>query len=364
MRILNASELDVAAQLLREGQLVAIPTETVYGLGANALDPEAVRNIYLAKGRPSDNPLIIHVPGREEALRYTRDVPETALMLMERFWPGPLTIVLKRNERIPDCITAGMETVAVRCPRTPVTLELLRMLDFPVAAPSANTSGRPSTTTVAHVVEDLEGRIPAVLDGGDCEYGLESTIIDLSEEVPALLRPGAVTLEELREVLGEVRVDPAVTRLLRPEEKPKAPGMKYRHYAPKAPLTMVRGEPDRSAAWILERIREEAADAAGADSADTAGAMDAAGAAAPETIGVLCFDEYLETFAAEPGVTAESYGSCLDRKEQGHELFDRLRGFDHASVRRIYAQCLDDDGIGLAIVNRLSKAAGFDIKNV
>ena len=349
MRILSSSEVDVAAQLLTEGELVAIPTETVYGLGANALNPEAVANIYKAKGRPSDNPLIIHVYGQDDLKKYTRDIPDIAWKLTDIFWPGPLTIVLKRADIIPDCITAGMDTVAVRCPATPVTRTLLKMVDFPVAAPSANTSGRPSTTSVAHVVEDLEGKVPAVLDGGDCKYGLESTILDLSTDEPCLLRPGAVTLEELEAVLGKIKVDKAVVAPLGEGEKPKAPGMKYRHYAPKAPLTMVRGDADKTAEYIGKLLETESF----------------------KMIGILCFDEYAEYFrklqddkklqAANIQLDIVPYGPKESRLEQAHELFDKLREFDKKDVSAIYAQCLDDAGIGLAIVNRLSKAAGFHI---
>ncbi len=397
MRILSADEVDIAARLLTEGELVAIPTETVYGLGANALDPEAVAHIYEAKGRPSDNPLIIHIYGAQDLKKYTRDIPDMVWKLTEIFWPGPLTIVLRRSDIIPDCITAGMDTVAVRCPRTAVTRELLRTVDFPIAAPSANTSGRPSTTTVAHVLEDLDGRIPAVLDGGDCQYGLESTILDMSGDEPCLLRPGAVTLEELEAVLGRIKIDKAVVAPLSEGEKPKAPGMKYRHYAPRAPLTMVRGSADATAAYIDGLISELLTNQSAEcdigssrsektvladdgvrsgnvlnDSADIYTGDDAAGGG--WMIGILCFDEYVQHYeqlqstesltAAGIGLDIVPYGPVSSRMEQAHELFDRLREFDKKDVEAIYAQCLDDTGIGLAIVNRLSKAAGFHIIDV
>lgn len=336
IRILNSSQLEEAAEYLRNGELVAIPTETVYGLGANAMCEEAVRKIYEVKGRPSDNPLIIHVAGADEVERYCSEIPEAAVRVMERFWPGPVTMVLKKKDNIGDFISAGLPTVAVRCPLTQLTRDLIRLCGFPIAAPSANLSGRPSTTTVAHCVEDLDGKIPAVLDGGDCRYGLESTIIDLSEDVPTLLRPGAVTLEELRDLLGEVRVDKALTQALAPGERPKAPGMKYRHYAPAAPLTLVSGAPEDTAEYIGQFTD-------------------------PET-GVLCFDDLKDRFGGAGAVL--TYGNSLDREEQAHELFDRLREFDKTEVKQIYAQVTGDEGIGLAIVNRLSKAAGFHIVRV
>ncbi len=359
MRILSAAEVDIAARLLTEGELVAIPTETVYGLGANALDPEAVAHIYEAKGRPSDNPLIIHIYDAQDLTKYTRDIPDIVWKLTDIFWPGPLTIVLRRADIIPDCITAGMDTVAVRCPKTEVTRKLLKLVDFPIAAPSANTSGRPSTTSVAHVVEDLDGKIPAVLDGGDCQYGLESTILDLSGEEPCLLRPGAVTLEELEAVLGKIKIDKAVVAPLAEGEKPKAPGMKYRHYAPKAPLTMVRGDADATAAYIDGLLT---------------GIYDSGSESGKGMIGILCFDEYAEHYKRlqetkklrDAGIFLDivPYGPIESRLEQAHELFDKLREFDKKDVEAIYAQCLDDSGIGLAIVNRLSKAAGFHILDV
>ena len=406
MRILSAAEVDIAARLLTEGELVAIPTETVYGLGANALDPEAVAHIYEAKGRPSDNPLIIHIYGAQDLAKYTRDIPDIVWRLTDIFWPGPLTIVLRRADIIPDCITAGMDTVAVRCPRTEVTRELLRQVDFPVAAPSANTSGRPSTTTVAHVIEDLDGKVPAVLDGGDCQYGLESTILDMSGDEPCLLRPGAVTLEELEAVLGRIKIDKAVLAPLSEGEKPKAPGMKYRHYAPKAPLTMVRGSADATAAYIdgliggllkkhvtkcnvdsihggkarktpvnADEIRNAVCnDAASGNIASRESASRDVASSSGKAIGILCFDEYARHYEQMQGEQAlTEAGICLDivpygpvssRMEQAHELFDRLREFDKKDVDAIYAQCLDDTGIGLAIVNRLSKAAGFHIVDV
>lgn len=232
-------QISAAADILRQGGLVGIPTETVYGLGANALDAEAVNKIFEAKGRPQDNPLIIHIPGPQWLPRYCEDVPPLAYTLARKFWPGPLTMILKRKPIVPDATTAGLDTVGVRCPDHQVTLSIIREAGVPVAAPSANTSGRPSCTTAADVMEDMEGKIDAVVDGGPCQVGVESTILDLTCTPPRLLRPGGLPLEALEEVAGPVAVDKAVTERLKDGEQPKAPGMKYRHYAPKAPVTVV-----------------------------------------------------------------------------------------------------------------------------
>lgn len=336
MKILNEKDIAYAAELLKQDELVAIPTETVYGLGANSFSEKAVKKVFEVKGRASDNPLIIHVLGREELGKYCREIPEMAYRVAERFWPGPVTMVLKKKSVIPDFVSAGLDTVAIRCPVTRITRQLMAAVPFPICAPSANLSGRPSTTRVAHVLEDLEGKILAVLDGGDCTVGLESTIIDLSTETPVLLRPGGVTLEELRELLGEILVDKALTQPLGEHETPKAPGMKYRHYAPKAPVCVVRGKTDATAAYIAERVDRES--------------------------GVLCFEEYKNLFSADAQV--RTMGSRKDAAQQANCLFDRLRSFDQTEVRKIYAQCPLDDGIGHAVVNRLTKAAGFHIIDV
>ena len=268
---LSQQDIQTAADLLRAGGLVGIPTETVYGLGANGLDPAAVGRIFQAKGRPQDNPLILHIPGADWLERYCRDIPAAAYELARRFWPGPLTMVLRRRDNVPDQVTAGLDTVGMRCPAHPLCRAVIQAADVPVAAPSGNTSGRPSPTTAAHMLEDMDGRIDAILDGGPCSVGVESTIVDLTCTPPRLLRPGGITLEQLRAALGEVAVDPAVTRLMGAGERPRAPGMKYRHYAPKAPVTVVTGEPERSAAYIAAH----------------AGPGD----------GVICFEEFLPMYA-------------------------------------------------------------------
>ena len=321
-----------AAEILRGGGLVAFPTETVYGLGANGLDAAAVKKIFEAKGRPQDNPLILHVPSAQWLCRCCEDVPTIAYELARRFWPGPLTMILRRNPIVPDATTAGLDTVAMRCPDHPVALALLREAGVPVAAPSANRSGRPSCTCAQDVREDMDGRVDGIVDGGPCAVGVESTILDLTCDPPRLLRPGGLPLEELEAVLGHVEIDQAVTAPLKAGEQPKAPGMKYRHYAPKAPVTVVAGGPEASAEEIARRLRPGD--------------------------GVICFDEFAHRFA---GHTVETLGPKGDKSVQAQRLFDALRAFDSVEVGQIYAQCPDHRGLGLAIGNRLKKAAGFHI---
>ena len=321
-----------AAAILRRGGLLGIPTETVYGLGADALNEDAVSRIFLAKGRPQDNPLIIHVPDASWLESYCRDVPPAAYRLAERFWPGPLTMILPRRDIVPLQTTGGLETVGVRCPNHPVTLAIIEAAGVPIAAPSGNTSGRPSPTTAAHMIEDMDGRIDGIVDGGPCTVGVESTIIDLTVTPPRLLRPGGLPLESLRQVLGEVAVDKAVTGLLAAGERPRAPGMKYRHYAPHAPVTVVTGAPERSARRIQGLLSD--------------------------TAGVICFDEYAPLF---PGHIIHKLGPAADKSAQARHVFDALRTFDGTDVTEIFAQCPDDGGLGLAVANRLKKAAGFHL---
>ena len=329
---LTAADVEQAAAILARGGLLGIPTETVYGLGANGLDPEAVAHIFEAKGRPQDNPLILHVPSAEWLERYCQHIPDAAYTLAERFWPGPLTMILERKPVVPDVVTAGLNTVGMRCPAHPVCRAIIAAAGVPVAAPSGNTSGRPSPTNMADMLEDMEGKIDGIVDGGPCSVGVESTIIDLTEQPPRLLRPGGVTLEELRDALGEVAVDPAVTRLMGAGEHPRAPGMKYRHYAPKAPVTVVKGDAAATAAYIQAHL----------------GAGE----------GVVCFDEYAGLYA---GHAVEKLGPAADKAAQARNVFDALRAFDGTDVTAIWSQCPDEGGIGLAISNRLNKAAGFHI---
>ena len=325
-------EIREAARILRRGGLLGIPTETVYGLGANALDEEAVGHIFEAKGRPQDNPLILHVPDAGWLERYCREVPEVAYLLAEKFWPGPLTMILPGKDIVPGRTTGGLSTVGVRCPDHAVTRAIIREAGVPVAAPSGNTSGRPSPTSASDMLEDMDGKIDGIVDGGACRVGVESTIIDLTVSPPQLLRPGGLPLEELRQVLGEVTVDKAVTQQVTEGLRPRAPGMKYRHYAPHAPVTVVTGAPHRSAAYIQAVLREGE--------------------------GVICFEEFRERFA---GRVRQCLGSAGDTAQQAHRVFDALRRFDSTEVTHIYAQCPDDSGLGLAVGNRLKKAAGFHI---
>ena len=325
-------EIREAARILRRGGLLGIPTETVYGLGANALDEEAVGHIFEAKGRPQDNPLILHVPDAGWLERYCREVPEVAYLLAEKFWPGPLTMILPGKDIVPGRTTGGLSTVGVRCPDHAVTRAIIREAGVPVAAPSGNTSGRPSPTSASDMLEDMDGKIDGIVDGGACRVGVESTIIDLTVSPPQLLRPGGLPLEELRQVLGEVIVDKAVTQQVTEGLRPRAPGMKYRHYAPHAPVTVVTGAPHRSAAYIQAVLREGE--------------------------GVICFEEFRERFA---GRVRQCLGSAGDTAQQAHRVFDALRRFDSTEVTHIYAQCPDDSGLGLAVGNRLKKAAGFHI---
>lgn len=326
----DKNAIEKAAAILRRGGLLGIPTETVYGLGADGLNEDAVRRIFLAKGRPQDNPLILHVPDAGWLERCCTDIPPAAYALAERFWPGPLTMILPRRDCVPLRTTGGLDTVGVRCPDHPVTRAIIAAADTPVAAPSGNTSGRPSPTCARHMMEDMMGKIDGIVDGGDCAVGVESTIIDLTVQPPRLLRPGGLPLEELEAVLGEVAVDKAVRQRLEDGEKAKAPGMKYRHYAPRAAVTVVTGTPRRSAAYIREHL--------------------------PAGAGVICFDEYAPLFA---GHIVHRLGSQEDKLAQAQHVFDALRTFDDTDVTAIFAQCPDESGLGLAVGNRLKKAAGF-----
>lgn len=328
----DENAVKIAAELIRAGEVVGMPTETVYGLAANALNGEAVKKIFLAKGRPQDNPLIVHIADFDQIYDLCPAVPPQAKLLADAFWPGPLTMIVPKGDCIPDEVSCGLDTVGIRLPSHPMARALIRESGVPLAAPSANTSGRPSTTTAAHVMHDMDGKIAAVLDGGACGVGVESTVITLALERPRLLRPGGITLEQLRSVLGEVDVDRALYEKIGDDVKVSAPGMKYRHYAPKAPVTVVRGNPQDTAKYIAERISD--------------------------ATGVLCFDEYKNMF---PNCIVECFGSQDDLGAQAREVFDRLRAFDDTSVTQIWAQCPSDEGLGLAVANRIKKAAGFSV---
>lgn len=325
-----------AAAVLREGGLVAFPTETVYGLGANALDETAARRIYEAKGRPSDNPLIAHIADFEALAPLTAEIPEAGRKLAEAFWPGPLTMVFKKSGVVPHGTTGGLETVAVRMPSDPVARELIRLAGVPIAAPSANTSGRPSPTRAEHVLQDMDGKIEMIVDGGPVGIGVESTIVDVTEEIPTLLRPGAVTMGMLRSVLGETAVDPAITGPMRADIKPKAPGMKYRHYAPKADLTLVEGETDA----VVSRINALAAEKLGAG----------------QRVGIICTEETKDRY---PAGILKSIGMRANEATVAHNLYAVLREFDDLEVDCIFSESFQTDDLGQAIMNRLNKAAGY-----
>lgn len=334
-------ELQEAARILQNGGLVAFPTETVYGLGANALDEEAARKIYAAKGRPSDNPLIAHISCLKELEPLVAEIPEAGRKLAEAYWPGPLTMVFPKSEKVPYGTTGGLDTVAVRMPSDPVANRLIALAGVPIAAPSANTSGRPSPTMAEHVYQDMNGRIEMIIDGGPVGIGLESTIVDVSGEVPTLLRPGAVTLEMLKETVGRVEVDPALQGPLRADVRPKAPGMKYRHYAPKAALTLVEGETDAVVAEINRLVKEHLA--------------------CGERVGVICTEETKDRY---PEGMVRCIGERCHEETIAHNLFAVLREFDDLQADCIFSESFSKDHLGQAIMNRLTKAAGYHIIKV
>ena len=322
----------IAAEMIRKGELVASPTETVYGLGADGLNEAAVAKIFEAKGRPQDNPLILHISGAEQIELFCHHIPQKAYDLAEKFWPGPLTIVLPARDSVPKRTTGGLSTVAVRCPDNDVTREIIRLSGVPIAAPSANISGKPSTTTAEHVLHDHDGKIAAVVDGGACRVGVESTIVDLTEERPRLLRPGGITPEQLMEVLGDLVVDKAVTAQIDKDEVVKAPGMKYRHYAPSEPVVIVSGSREKAAEYI--RTHFETGDR------------------------VLCFEEELPLYE---GCNPLSYGQEADVNTLSAGLFAALRELDDPSIHQVYARCPVGGGVAYAVQNRLKKAAAFHI---
>lgn len=327
----NAQDIRRAGGILQKGGLVAIPTETVYGLAGNALCGETVKKIYQAKGRPSDNPLIVHISKTEQLASLVQEVPESARKLAEAFWPGPLTMILPKSSLIPPETSGGLSTVAVRCPSHPVARAVIEAAGLPLAAPSANLSGRPSPTTFAHVQADLTGRVDALLDGGDCQVGVESTVITLVEETPRLLRPGGVTLAQLRRVLGEVVVDPAVLHRMEEGQRAASPGMKYKHYAPAAEVVLVDASPEEYADYVNARGDGWA----------------------------LCFTETVSRMQ----VPVLPYGGRYDGASQAHVLFDALHRLDVQGIKKAYAQMPSKRGVGLAVYNRLIRAAGFQVIN-
>lgn len=325
-----------AAHILASGGLVAFPTETVYGLGANGLEAQAVAGIFRAKGRPADNPLILHIAAATDVLQLAKSIPANARVLMDKYWPGPLTVVLERKAIIPDEVTGGLNTVAIRLPDSLIARELIRLTGLPLAAPSANLSGRPSPTTAQDVVLDLAGKIDAIIDGGSCDIGVESTVVDCTTPIPTLLRPGGITLEMLLETLGEIEIDPAL------EEAniiPRSPGMKYTHYAPSSPMMLVEGDAEAAALLLVARIRQDVAQG------KKVGAVVSA-----ETAALL-----------NGAVQLAVYGQRGAFDEIATNLYSALRSFDQAPVDIIYAEGLGEEGLGLAIMNRLRKAASYHI---
>ena len=330
-----------AGDIIRSGGLVAFPTETVYGLGANALDADAVRSVYAAKGRPSDNPMIVHIAEKSELGDLIRggldDLTEDAVRAMDAFWPGPLTIIFPKSDAVPDATTGGLDTVAVRFPSGRIARELIKASGGYIAAPSANLSGRPSTTKAAHVITDMDGRIDMIIDGGDCRIGLESTIVDVTGDVPVILRPGFYSGSRLEKIVGNYSVDPAV-KGEKTDGPPKAPGMKYRHYAPKAELILVEGPPEAVVLKISELLSKSAAEGVKA--------------------AVICSEETKDMYKSG---LVYALGSRNSEEEIAHSLFDVLRQTDDAGAEIIYSETFDTPLLGKAIMNRLFKAAGFNI---
>ncbi|MCR5665680.1 MAG: threonylcarbamoyl-AMP synthase [Eubacterium sp.] len=333
----ESEEIKQASELIRQGELVAFPTETVYGLGGDALQPDAASKIYAAKGRPSDNPLIVHICKIEDLKKIAKNIPDKAYTLAEHFWPGPLTMIFDKKDCVPDGTTGGMDTVAVRMPSHPVALELIKQSGGFIAAPSANTSGRPSPTKAAHVYEDLNGKIPMILDGGAVGIGLESTIVDFTSQVPTILRPGFLTAEDFAPLIGEVFIDPGIIAS-DSSIKPKAPGMKYRHYAPGGALTIVRGDNERTAEYITSQVQKYGES---------------------KRVMVLCLKDHEKNFTHVQHLVLGN-----DMQEIAANLFSALRICDEKKADLIYSEAVEERGLGRAIMNRLKKAAGGEIVDV
>lgn len=328
-KLFGTSEYDIAeaGKMIAEGKLVAFPTETVYGLGANALNETAVRNIYLAKGRPSDNPLIVHIAEKEDIVPLVKEVTPKAKALIDAFFPAPLTIILNKSDKVGKVVSGGLDTVAVRMPKNEIARKLIKASGCPIAAPSANTSGLPSPTRVKYVIDDMMGKIDGIIDGGDCEYGVESTVITLATDVPTLLRPGAITKEMIEAVIGEITVAPAVLEGMKNDEVAASPGMKYKHYAPKAKVVIVNADKKEYEKFVNAQK----------------GAF------------ALCFADDEVTI---PKVT---FGRENDDLSQAKELFDALRELDEMGAKKVYARIPHKDGVGMAVYNRLIRAAAFCI---
>lgn len=337
---IDKEAIDRAGKIIKEGGLVAFPTETVYGLGGDALNPSASAKIYAAKGRPSDNPLIVHIEDISALEKITKEIPEAAYKLAEKYWPGPLTMIFNKSDAVPYETTGGLDTVAVRMPSNKTALAFIKAAGGYIAAPSANISGRPSPTKGSHVLEDMNGRIEMILDGGECDIGLESTIVDITEGMPMILRPGYISIEMVREVLGKTEYDPAIISDVSSNRAPKAPGMKYKHYAPKGDLTIVSGDKEKVVEYIKNRISEEKTGV---------------------KIGILASSETIRWYNADKVI---DIGSLSDEDEVARHLYGALRDFDEAGIDIIYSEEFDIGRIGQAIMNRLIKAAGHKIIEV
>ncbi|MCH5191594.1 MAG: threonylcarbamoyl-AMP synthase [Oscillospiraceae bacterium] len=322
--------LEKSAEFLRHGEVVGIPTETVYGLAANTFDENAVKKIFLAKGRPADNPLIVHICDISGLSALVKEIPEKVKIMAKHFWPGPLTMIMKKSERISDTVSGGLDTVAVRMPKSEYARAIIKASGVPLAAPSANLSGSPSPTNAKYVFDDMNGRIPLIIDGGSCEIGVESTVISFAEDPPRLLRPGGVTLEEMTELIGEITVDKAVLDRLQEGAKAASPGMKYKHYAPRAEITLIKSDFEN-----FKRLTES-----------------------ENGVTALCFDGEGERLHC-PFV---EYGDGNDGYSQSARLFDALRELDEMGAEKVYARCPDTSGMGLAVYNRLIRACGFKIR--
>ncbi len=333
----NQNDIDIAGQILSTGGLVGIPTETVYGLAANALDGNAVAKIFQAKGRPMDNPLIVHISSMGDIAKFslTSDFNSKAQALAQAFWPGPLTIIVKKGESIPNEVSAGLDTVAIRFPENEIARKIISAAGTPLAAPSANLSGSPSPTTAQHVIDDIQGKIDAVVDGGSCSVGLESTVITVATDIPRLLRPGGITVEQIESVIGNVDIDNAVLNQLQEGVQASSPGMKYKHYAPKAKVVLLRGDDDA----YVDFVNKNAGD----------------------NIAALCYDSDVDNLK----VKTFSLGSKDDYNLQAKRLFDSLRKIDETPfVKLVYARCPKPQGVGMAVYNRLIRAAGFEVKDL
>ncbi|MCD6189218.1 MAG: threonylcarbamoyl-AMP synthase [Thermococcus sp.] len=332
--VVDRKNIRIGARFIKEGKLVAFPTETVYGLGADALNESAVKRIFEAKGRPPDNPLIVHIADFSQVYELAREVPEKAKMLAEKFWPGPLTIVLPKEDKVPYATTGGLDTVAIRMPAHEIALALIEESKRPIAAPSANISGKPSPTLAEHVADDFYGKIECIIDGGETKIGVESTVIDLTTEPPVLLRPGGLPLEEIEKVIGKIKIHPAVKG--KPVKLAKAPGMKYRHYAPEAQVVVIEGERKKVKEKIKELVKEYKAQGM--------------------KVGVMATGDFYE---------ANAYFNIGESEEEiAKNLFKALRELDKSGVDIILAEGVEERGLGLAVMNRLKKAAGYKVVKV